>query len=382
MADAYIGSEISSDNTPHILIVDDKEFNREILDRILANDYRTMGAEDGFEVLDLMKKHRFDLILLDIMMPRMDGIELLKKIREVTPSTDLPIILVSALKDKKDIVRGLQAGANDYIVKPVDISIVQARVKTHLHIKDAFDMQKKAVQKLEEADILKNKLLTIASHDLKVPLSNIFMAESLLRELSNLEDPTIVTILDNMKMTLKNMNQIIVEFLDMASLQSGTIDVDLEPVILDGVINSVIEQYNLSSKEKGSVIYSLTTEGVVLADSERLKQILSNLVSNALKYSPPNSEIKVNVLQNTDTFIIQVIDQGPGIPESEREQLFKEFGKLSPRPTGNESSTGLGLWIVKQMVELINGQVGVDCPESGGSIFWVELPALPVTMIT
>jgi len=149
----------------------------------------------------------------------------------------------------------------------------------------------------------------------------------------------------------------------------------LEAVDLHTVVDDVLNQYSLPSQEKGSIIYPPEANAIVHADPKRLKQMLSNLVSNALKYSPPNSEIKLNILNNDEHVVIEVIDQGPGIPDAERDQLFTEFGKLSTRPTGEESSTGLGLWIVKQMTERMNGQVGVYCPDTGGSVFWIELPA-------
>lgn len=360
---------------PHILIVDDQEINREVLYGVLVAEYQVTEAQNGLEALELILHHRFDLILLDVMMPHMDGLETLRKIRQTKSSTDLPVILVSGLQGQQHIVDGLEAGANDYLLKPFDMAVVQARVKAQLQIKSAFDVQKQSLAELRKTNVLKSKLLGIASHDLKSPLSNIFMAESLLRHLVDLSDPTMLAILNTMKSTLNMMNDTILEFLDIAAIQNEMIAINIEPIEIRTVIDTVIEQYELQSQEKGSLISPLNCDGVVLADQNHLKHILGNLVSNALKYSPPNSEIKVNVIQRESHHVIQVIDQGPGIPEDEQDLLFTEFGKLSTRPTGDESSTGLGLWIVKQMTELMNGQIGFECPDTGGSIFWVELPA-------
>jgi len=364
------------DQAPHILIVDDEPINRALLRRLLEKNYQISEAEDGFTALESIREHDYDLVLLDIMMPRMNGLDMLVTLREDYASTDLPVILVSALRDSQHIVRGLEAGANDYIPKPIDSGIVKARVITQLKAKQAFDIQRKAYLELQRADVLKNKLLSIASHDLKSPLSSIFMAESLLRHLTDPNDPTASSVLDTMRKTLDNMNNIINEFLDMAALQNGKIKVDIQPIDLSSTIDEVISQYELPSREKGSVIIMGDTEEYVMADLVRLQQVLSNLISNALKYSPLNSEIRVEVIAGDKMHTIQVIDQGPGIPEDERDLLFTEFAKLSTRPTGEESSTGLGLWIVKQMVKMMNGDVGVTCPESGGSIFWVKLPVM------
>jgi len=359
---------------PHVLVVDDEDFNRRLIHRILSQFCKITEADSGLTALDCLQEQDFDLVVLDIMMPGMHGIDVLAEIRKHSSSHELPVILVSALTENDDVVRGLKTGANDYIPKPIDAEIVQARVITQLQLKAAFDIQKRAYIELKKADVLKFKLLSIASHDLKSPLSNIFMAETLLRQLTDSNDETIVSVLDTVKMTVKSMNNIIVEFLDMAALQSGKIDILIEEVDLKSVMDSVVQQYAIQATEKGSQIEVLETSGVALADKKRLEQVLSNLVSNALKYSPPNSQITLNTVTDEGSIFIEVIDEGPGIPADEIDLLFTEFGKLSPRPTAQESSTGLGLWIVKQMVEAMDGQVGVNCPDVGGSIFWVRLP--------
>ncbi len=364
------------DAPPKILIVDDEPINRKLLGRLLEKTYNITEAADGFEALELVRNHHFDLILLDIMMPRMNGLDVLAEIRTTHSSTDLPVILVSALRDNHHIVKGIEAGANDYIPKPIDNGVVRARVMAQIKAKQAFDIQRKAFAELEEANTLKNRLLSIASHDLKSPLSSVYMAESLLRYVVDTEDPTATSILDTMKATLDHMNTIINEFLDMAALQAGKIKIDLQPLDLEDVIYIVASHYELTAEEKESAIVLDNIKGYVTADLERLQQVLGNLVSNALKYSPPNSTVTINVVADADNYTLQVIDQGPGIPVDERDQLFSEFSKLSPRPTAEESSTGLGLWIAKQMVELMHGEIGATFPETGGSIFWVTLPSV------
>lgn len=367
-------SILAQDRPAHILIVDDEPINRALLKRLLEKDYEITEAGDGFKALELIREGDFDLILLDIMMPRMNGLDMLAELREDYPSTELPVILVSALRDSSNIVSGLEAGANDYIPKPIDSGVVKARVFTQLQVKYAFDVQRRAFQESQQANALKNKLLSIASHDLKSPLSSVFMAESLLRQLTDPNDPTAVNVLDTMKQTLTMMNSIISEFLDMAALQSGEIVIDLQPVDIEDVLLEVLTYYEIALQDKGSVITALNIEGYVMADRTRLQQVLNNLVSNALKYSPPNAEITIDVIMVGEDIVIEITDEGPGIPEDEHHLLFMEFSKLSPRPTGDESSSGLGLWIVKQMVDLMKGEVGVYCPETGGSVFWVKLP--------
>ena len=358
----------------HILVVDDEIFNRQLLHRVLHRDYQITEAEGGQIALELIQDHDFDLVLLDIMMPDMSGLDVLQMLRQHPATVDLPVIVVSALDQTDDIVTGLQLGASDYIPKPIDIDIVSARVKTQLRVKQALDTQKQAIVQFQRAQALKDKLLSIASHDLKSPLANVLMIETLLRSMLG-DDPEIDSLLDTLNSTVNRMNSTIVEFLDMAAVQSGTIEVTLEDVALDTLIEDVVTRYGITSAEKDIAIRVGDVSSVAHTDSARLLQVLSNLVSNAVKYSPLSTEIALWTEHHDGGVTIYVADQGPGIPAEERGKLFTEFGRLSTHPTAGESSTGLGLWIVKQMVELMQGEVGVDCPPDGGSTFWVKLPS-------
>jgi signal transduction histidine kinase len=218
------------------------------------------------------------------------------------------------------------------------------------------------------------QLFQIASHDLKSPLSNLRMAEHLLRE--RLEsDPESIHILDMIRLTLDNMQIVIHDLLEVIELQSRHVAISLKPVSLHDVLITVFSQYEYPARSK-QIEFSLNCDNrLVMADEKRLTQILSNFVSNAIKYSPHGSRITLTSISQHDRVRIVVADEGPGISEAERTQLFTEFGRLSSRPTGTETCTGLGLWIVWQLAVVMNGRVGADFPDEGGSHFWVELPA-------
>lgn len=364
----------TAERTPHILIADDEFSNRLLLQRVLMKGHRITEAEDGRQALALLQQETFDLVLLDIMMPGMSGLDVLQHIRSTHETVDLPVILISALSQNADMVRGLQIGANDYIVKPFDLEVISARIETQLQLKKAADIQKQAIAELEAAQKLKDRLFRIASHDLKSPLNNIGLVEGILRE-SVGDNPLVAEMLDMMHLTLVQMNSVIEEFLDMAACQSGMLDIHLAPVSVEQVVSEVMLNFQVSAVEKHIALNIGNLPGTIYADRARVAQILGNLVSNALKYSPSATTVSVWSEVIGDQVRISIADEGPGIPANERSKLFTEFGKLSNRPTGNETSTGLGLWIVKHMVTLQNGTIDVDCPPDGGSIFWVELPA-------
>lgn len=356
-----------------ILIVDDEVVNRILLTRILKVQHQLVEADNAKLALAILERQSVDLILLDIMMPEMNGLEALTIIRKLPHTSQTPVILISALSQTADIVSGLHLGANDYITKPIDVEVVLARVETQLKLKRMMDLQRRVIAEFEASQQLKDRLLRIASHDLRSPLMNIHMVETLLRD-SLADDPEAANLLDMLQNTVFYMNGIIEEFLDVAACQSGRIELQLREVAAHEIVIRVVNEFGVAAGRKDIVFDLGALPGSVYADPSRVAQILNNLVSNAIKYSPRGSTVTLWT-EIGDAFTrFCVADQGPGIPENERDRLFTEFGKLSPRPTGNESSTGLGLWIVKHMVLLHNGAVGVDCPAGGGSVFWFDLP--------
>lgn len=305
-------------------------------------------------------------------MPGISGIEWLEELRSDEVTKQLPVILVTALSDTRDVVRGLELGANDYIAKPLDMRILIARVRSHLALKHLMDEREETITQLTELGRLRSNLFRIVSHDLKNPLNNIRMAEHILREKH--KSPDDKPFLDTIKKTVDSMQHVINDFLELIEVESNRTKITIKTVSVNDIINDTLAQYEVSAKAKNVTLISDDYSFYVYADFNRLKQVVGNLVSNAIKYSPFDKKIQIKCVQNGETLRILIEDEGPGVKEEERSELFKEFGNTSNRPTNNETSTGLGLWIVKYLMTLQNGHVGADFPESGGAIFWVELP--------
>lgn len=365
-----------SEPSSRVLIVDDEASNIAVLERLFRGECQTETAENGQAALDLLERERFDLVLLDIMMPLMSGLEVLRAIRQNPRTAELPVILISARLDENDIVEGLTIGANDYVTKPFRLAELRARARTQLMIKRLQDERKQTIDQLRDAHELKDRFLRIASHDLKGPIGNLRLVHYLMRQLVA-EDEQITDLLESADANLDNMQGVVNEFLDMAALQSGKIDLHFGDVEIEPLVNDLLQQYHLSAAKK-QIDIETDLSGAMRADAGRVGQALGNLISNALKYSPKQSSITIHSEMRGEWVRIEVTDQGPGIPEDERERLFTQFGKLSTRPTDGESSTGLGLWIARQLVALQGGEIGVDPAESGGSTFWIEMPAAPI----
>ncbi len=341
--------------------------------RALGRDCEVTEANSGDEALDLLQARQFDAVLLDIMMPGSTGMDVLQAIRSSEALSDLPVILISGRQDSHDVVQGLQRGANDYVSKPVNLAVLKARVHNQLALKQLNDAYKSKIDELREAKEMQERFLRIVSHDLKGPLTNLRMAQYLLREIAG-DRPQVASILDNIDTTLNDMNELIRIFLDASTYQPAKLTPDPQVFDASQIIRKVVEQYSLAAHNKGTQIRYEQSPLSVYADPRFFSQIASNLISNAIKYGPVQSTVTVWCESQDDFAQLCVADQGPGIPQSERARLFQMFSRLSTKPTAGENSSGLGLWIVKMLAEAQGGTVGVDCPPEGGSVFFAKVP--------
>ena len=367
-------SDTVSAALPKLLVVDDDMVNSTLLQRLFEREYTVICASCGSTALEVLARETVDLVLLDLMMPDVSGYDILEHIRSNTIWADLPVIIISAKSDNSDVVRGLEMGAHDYIAKPIQVDVVRARVQTQLALKRLADEHKRTIHDLQIAQQMQDTFYRIVSHDLKGPLTNLRMAHFLLRDIVASDEQGNI-ILDNIELTLDEMHDMIRVFLDVMTLQPGRMQIEIDCLSTNDVLQNVAKQYALTAESKNIILRVESAESYVMADNRLLSQMISNLVSNAIKFSMPETVVTLWATTNTRRLRLYVSDQGPGIPVDERDQLFEMFSRLSTRPTASEHSTGLGLWIVKQLAEAQNGRVGVECPADGGSIFWIELPA-------
>jgi signal transduction histidine kinase len=364
-------------NKKQILIVDDDPLILTTLLEVLDAQYQTNAIKSGQAALDFFQNNHIDidLLLLDLVMPDVDGFEVLTRLRQNPKFADLPIIILSAYSDPDIVVRGLALGANDFIAKPIQVSVLCARIETQLKLKQLLDERHQHIVKLQKTEQLRTQLSRIASHDLRNPLNNLRLAEQLLH--SEISDNDYARqILKTVETSVDMMEHIISAFVDLITIQTENIQLKQGPVQMRDVINNALAQYEIVADKKNIHLMIETSDGLARADSKRMIQIVGNLISNAIKYSPHDSDVRLWTTSSNGYIRLSIADNGPGIPIAERHLLFKEFSKLSTRPTADESRTGLGLWIVKHLTELQGGVVGVDFPADGGSIFWIELPVM------
>jgi two-component system sensor histidine kinase/response regulator len=347
-------------NRARILIVDDEVLNQKVLKYILQADYELAYAQNGVEALELLRSQSFDLVLLDMRMPIMDG------------ATTL-----TATSELNEVVSSIRLGANDYITKPLDAPLVKARVETQILLKRLMDERREAIKALEAANQLKARMMQVASHDLRNPLNNLKMLLAFIR--ASLQNPSAIeSVLPIADQGIETMLHIIQDFLSTVTFDGTGVPLVLEQLRGSRLVEQVVEQYSLVANAKAIQLDLQVQDAWVIADGQRLQQVIGNLLSNAIKYSPPGSQVLVRSCRTEEQWRLEIYDSGAGIPENERCYLFTPFSKnlISTQPTDGESSTGLGLWIAAEMMRLQSGRIGMESPEQGGCCFWLELPLL------
>jgi two-component system, sensor histidine kinase and response regulator len=358
-------------NAGCLLVVDDQESNIQVVGAALGKlGFEILPATGGLQVVQRLAVRRPDLILLDLLMPEMDGFEVCRRIRENPDWAEIPIIFLSSADDKALIVRALESGGVDYITKPFNHAELVTRVRTHLALKKARDELKQLAEDRDE-------LLGILTHDLKNHLGGMDMSAQLLRDRTEaMADPKLRLMAENISHSSSQMLTFVKEFLANASADHG-VQFQTEPVNLSDAAARTVQQHQEAAKRKQLLLrVVLPPDGsLVQADGAALNQVLDNLLSNAIKFSPPGKQIHLTVCPPGARYVeCQVQDQGPGFSQEDKARMFRRYGRLSARPTGGEPSTGLGLSIVKKLVLAMQGELTCQSTPGNGATFAFRLP--------
>lgn len=353
-----------------ILIIDDQKENLQLLSTLLgAAGHKVIAATSGRQALELFDGRTPALILLDVLMPEMSGIEVCRRIKEEERWKDLPVIFLSAADDKNLIVEALECGGVDYVTKPFNKAELLARVHTHLSLRRA----REDLRQLAED---KDELLGILTHDFGNHLAGIHLNATVLeRHLDAIpaaDAPLVVNILRSTEL----MNAFVTEFL--ANQSAGRIQIGVEPFDLRTVLEEVAARFTVvAAAKKITLVVELPEHPVdACADEEALALVLDNLLSNAIKFSPVEKTVTLTAGAGPQEWVhITIRDEGPGFIPGDQEKMFRRYARLSAWPTSGEPSTGLGLFIVKRLVEAMNGRIEVYSKGGAGACITVRLPA-------
>jgi signal transduction histidine kinase len=434
--DLYLSEKIMT----RILVVEDSPTQAQQLAILLADaGFEVEIAATAAQGYAHATTGEFDLIMVDVYLPDESGFELCRRVKAHARLKRIPILINTADSDPKNVLRGLAAGADGFMTKDHSSDEILGRVQRTLNggarllrtgdfdcikvtfqdtdfllnptieqllnillsaFEDVINLNlrlkaseaallelnteiRTANRALEEANKVKDRFLSMAAHDLRNPIGNISVMASMMRD-DECDSAERNNFLDSMIRQSEQMLQLIEDLLCASATRTGKLE--LKPVLQDPakVLRQAFDRFLLPARKKGVQLLWEVPPGLppTELDSERLAEVLSNLISNGLKFCSPGQSVTLGARVVDSKLEIWVRDNGPGIQKAELPHLFDPFTKLSNRPTGGEPSTGLGLSIVKQIVELHGGHVSVQSVVGQGTMFTLQLPLYYVETVT
>jgi signal transduction histidine kinase len=359
---------------PHsgrILIVDDQAANLRVVSTLLTrNGYEVDTAENGEAMFAACKTQMPDLVLLDMLMPMMDGFEVLTRMKQDEVLMRVPVICLTAMQDRDLLIRACEAGAVDYITKPFLSEELLARVSAHVGLKLTRD-------RLERVASERQSLVNLVAHDLKNPLTSIMFASEVIIH-DGCKPERVPRYLEMIHESANDAVGYIRRYLESQDPHKAGLD---NAANIGAGLNETLEwlrsRYELQCESKGLAlsIVNAAEDVLVAIDAMVLHQVCENLITNALKYATEGGELKLTARKGAPGFgVITAEDRGPGIPAHKQRELFKAFIRLTDEEEHAEMSSGLGLSLARQIVSRFGGQLFYEDREGGGSRFVVELP--------
>ena len=370
---------VQTDTAPGlVLVVDDDATNRDVLSqRLKRQGHNVRTASTGPDALRLMREVPFDIVLLDIMMPDMDGYEVLRRIKSDAALIHTPVIMISALHEVESVVRCIDAGADDYLTKPFDPTLLKARIGASLERKRGrdretvlFDELQKNYNRLQEVEKLRDDMRNMIVHDLRTPLTSVIVGVEMLEKHGALNETQreMMSIAAGGGKTLLGM---INDLLDIEKLESGTTQLQYVDLSATALVDSAVHQVaSLAAESSTAITVQIPpTLPHFAGDENKLSRTLVNLIANAIKFTA-NGTITITATQENDAIRFALRDTGRGIPTEALERIFEKFGQLDSHSGG----TGLGLAFCKLAVEAHGGRIGVESEIGKGSTFSFTIP--------
>ncbi len=366
------------DDAPLILVVDDERVNRDLLVEILGNEgYRTREAASGEETLRILTEEIPHLVLLDVMMPGLDGFEVCQQIKAHASTRFLPVVMVTALRQVEDRVKGIEAGADDFLSKPVDRGELLARVRSLVRMKTLHDQLAESNRALERLEEMKEQLTRLLVHDLNAPLGSLlFSVGAVLSDTPGELSERHRGLLLRAARSGDQLSGLIRDLLDISRMEEGKLTLQWENVILAEIVGEGVEELNYYADAKQITVSVDVPPGsaTVCVDRKLIARVFVNLLKNALEHTPPGGRVNLRARPEGDRLRVAVEDTGVGVPSAHRERIFESFVQVEMKQSGERRGTGLGLTFCKMAVEAHGGEIGVEERSGGGSVFQFTLP--------
>ena len=368
---------MEKDKNPKILIIDDIAANIQVAANTLKkNNFNISYAKSGKLGIERANKIPFDLILLDIMMPEMDGYQVCEELKKNEQTRNIPIIFLTAKTDEESIKKGFECGGVDYITKPFKINELLARVNAHINLKLAQEKFIKINNELKIANSNKDRLLSIIAHDLRNPFSVLITFSKLLIDTyDDFSKEDIISYLKTFYKTSKTGYSLLDNLLKWSKSQSGAMKVNPEKLDLHDLTEETITLLFSQAKGKNIKLFNhIAPNSYALADLNMILTVLRNLISNAIKFTEEGGRVEIYGGNDKDTLRITVYDNGVGISKNDIDKIFKIDIKHTTTGTYGERGTGLGIVLCKEFIEKNNGSIYAESEEGKGSKFIFTLP--------
>ena len=361
---------------PLLLVVDDEPVNVDLLcDLLDALDYRAAGAHGGEAALAAARELAPDLILLDVMMPGMDGYEVCRRLRADPLTAGIPVVFVTALSDNEDKLRAIEAGGDDFLTKPFNRPVLMARIRSLLRLKASGDALEASYRRLRDLERLKDDLVRMVVHDLKSPLTAMLgtLEMAVEGDLGPLTEPQ-RRFLGDAHQRGADVVALIDNLLDVTRLEESTVRLELRPVQVRQLLSQVAGEWTLRAEQQGATVsVGDAPDAVVPADEPLLRRVLGNLVGNALRHAGRGVHVRLSAAPAERGVELVVADDGVGIDPELHDEIFRKGATGAPADAVPGSS-GLGLTFCKLAAEAHGGSIGVRSERGAGSTFAVRLP--------
>ncbi len=365
---------------------DDQHISRMLKDYLSAAGYDVSVVHRGHDAIDFVQKTPPDLILLDVMMPGIDGFEVCRRLKAAPETAIIPIIMTTALADRDKRLQGISAGADDYLTKPIDPKDLMLRVGNAVRMKSLYNDLERSFSQLRDVENLRDNLMHLIVHDLRSPIQSILGYLDLVKKTATDKQARYI---GEAQESGRILERLISDLLTVHQLESGKIDIKCQDTRIGSIWSEAKPALSgIASMRKVEMVSFIPPDAFpIYADPNLVRRVVINLVDNALKFTPSGGRVEISAREvhksagqqpeastQNSWAVVSVQDTGPGIPPEYYTKIFEKFGTVQARQAGARSSTGLGLAFCKLAIEAHGGRIGVQSQVGVGSMFWFALP--------
>lgn len=355
-----------------VLVVDDEPLNRRLVRAILEAEHTVVEAASAAAAFEVLAREPIDLVLLDVQMAGMNGFEACLEIKRRYPAPFLPVLLLTALADQDSRIRGLEAGADDFISKPFDHRELSLRARAFLRLRFQDELIRAQLDELRRLDQLKDDLASLLVHDMRNPLAGL---DGLLQVLAEDSKDEQAEILQEASMASRHLREAIEDLLKIRLIEQQELPLVREPVALRHLAEEAIATLDGDARARGLAIAIEGGDVVVSADAALLRRAIENLLANALRYTRPRTTVTLGVDGREHSVEITVADRGPGVPDEYKGAVFNKYRTAVEKSRSTiRRGSGLGLYLVKLASEAHGGVASVEDRLDGGAVFRISLP--------